>query len=89
MAFPLDEKLSNTDHERLNVRVSRHTIRVLTHIHDHYSKASVSQASVAKLIGVSSAHLCRVLKRDTGHTFASCRIDVDFRWLVDCSSITR
>jgi AraC-like DNA-binding protein len=56
-----------------------HAARAQYVIEKKHADASLSVESVARLIGISTQHLCRVLKRERGLTFAELLRDVRLR----------
>jgi YesN/AraC family two-component response regulator len=56
-------------HDQL--RVSPQVIRVMHTIESRYVEADLQVSAVAQELGVSTEHLCRVLKRHTGLTFVT------------------
>ena len=56
-----------------------HAARVQYVIEKKYADASLSVGAVARLIGISTQHVCRVLKRERGLTFADRLRDVRLR----------
>ena len=56
-----------------------HAARVQFVIEKKYASASLSIDEVARLIGISAQHVCRVLKRERGLTFADLLRDVRLR----------
>ena len=53
-----------------------HAARVQYVIDRKYADASLTVDSVARLIGISTQHVCRVLRRERGLTFADLLRDV-------------
>jgi two-component system response regulator YesN len=56
-----------------------HAARVQYVIEKRYASASLAIDEVARLIGISTQHVCRVLKRERGLTFADLLRDVRLR----------
>ena len=56
-----------------------HAARVLFVIEKKYADASLTIENVAQLIGISTQHVCRVLKRERGLTFADLLREVRLR----------
>ncbi len=56
-----------------------HAARVLYAIEKKYADPSFTVETAARLIGISSQHICRVLKRERGLTFADLLRDVRVR----------
>ena len=56
-----------------------HVARVQYVIEKKYASASLTIDAVAHLIGISTQHVCRVLKRERGLTFADLLRDVRLR----------
>ena len=53
------------------MRVSPQVIRTMHVIENRYAETSLQVSAVAQDLGVSTEHLCRVLKRHTGLTFVT------------------
>ena len=56
-----------------------HAARVQYVIEKKYSDASLTIDTVARLVGISTQHVCRVLKRERGLTFAELLRNVRLR----------
>ena len=56
-----------------------HAARVQFVIEKRYADASLTVEAVARLIGISTQHVCRVLRRERGLTFAELLRDVRVR----------
>jgi len=56
-----------------------HAARAQYVIEKKYADASLSVGAVARIIGISAQHVCRVLKRERGLTFADLLRDVRLR----------
>jgi len=56
-----------------------HAARALCVIEKKHADASLCVGAVARVIGISSQHVCRVLKRELGLTFADVLRDVRLR----------
>lgn len=56
-----------------------HAARVQFVIDRKFADPSLTVATVARFVGISSQHLCRVLKRERGLTFADLLCDVRLR----------
>jgi AraC-like DNA-binding protein len=56
-----------------------HAARVQFIVDRKYPEASLTVGAVAKAIGISTQHVCRVLKRERGLTFAELLRDVRLR----------
>jgi two-component system, response regulator YesN len=56
-----------------------HAARVQFVIEKKYASASLTIDEVARLIGISTQHVCRVLKRERGLTFADLLRDMRLR----------
>jgi AraC-like DNA-binding protein len=56
-----------------------HAARVQYVIEKKYPDASLTVGAVARAIGISTQHVCRVLKRERGLTFAELLRDVRLR----------
>jgi AraC-like DNA-binding protein len=56
-----------------------HAARVQYVIEKKYANASITVEEVARLVGISTQHVCRVLRRERGLTFADLLRDVRLR----------
>jgi AraC-like DNA-binding protein len=56
-----------------------HAARAQCVIEKKHTDASLSVGAVARIIGISTQHVCRVLKRERGLTFADLLRDVRLR----------
>ena len=50
---------------------SPHVLRALRIIGERYDRADLHVRAVAGTLGISTEHLCRLLKRDTGLAFSA------------------
>lgn len=53
------------------IRTSPQVLQTIKVINERYPEPGMSVRSVARELGISTEHLCRLMKRHTGHTFVS------------------
>jgi two-component system response regulator YesN len=53
------------------IRTSPQVLQTMRVINERYGEPGMSVRSVARELGISTEHLCRLMKRHTGHTFVS------------------
>lgn len=60
---------ASADPETAVLRASPQVIQTMRVINERYGEPGMSVRTVARELGISTEHLCRLMKRHTGHTF--------------------